>query len=171
MMKFVVRELLREDLDAIYTFMINKEIAYLTDHDPTITYEEFVDKYELYLDGHALDLKIFVIELDGLVIGKMELGYDMMNKTGIFDIIIGNKMLWGRGIAKKALKVLFSYGFKDLRLNKISCEVFRFNESSIGLMKKMNMSIDGILRQEQWVHGQFVDVFIFSILKSEFIGG
>ena len=53
----------------------------------------------------------------------------------------------------------------------MSCEVFEFNERSIHLMKSVNMSIEGILRQEQFVHGRFVDVYIFSILKSEFEGG
>ena len=37
-------------------------------------------------------------------------------------------------------------------------------------MKKMNLNIDGMLREAQFVHDKFVDIFIFSILKKEFEG-
>lgn len=170
-MKFTVREIVSDDLEVIHKFMTNPEIAHLTDNDATVSYADFEDKYNLYLNGQAIDLKIFVIVLDGRVIGKIEIGYDLVNKTGLYEIVIGNKQFWGKGIAKKAIDVLFAYGFNNLGLNKLSCEVYDYNKRSITFMKKIGMHLDGILREDRIVRNQFVDVYLFSILRKEYEGG
>lgn len=169
-MKFIVRDLIKSDLPTIYEFIKDREIAYLINYDPYETYESFTERYNLYFSGHSEDIKILTISLDDTVIGKMEIGYDLRDKTALFDLLIGDKSLWGKGYGTKALNVLFSYGFNNLGLNRISCEVYRFNERMIRLMKKMNLNIDGMLREAQFVHDKFVDIFIFSILKKEFEG-
>ncbi len=169
-MKFVIRELLREDIPILYKYITDNDIAYLTNYDKAETLEEFIAKYDMYFNGNSDGLKIFSIVLEDQVIGKLEIGYDLINKTGEFDIIIGDRELWGKGLGVKSLNVLFSYGFNNLGLNRISCEIFRFNERSIQLMRKMNMQVDGILREAQVVYGEFVDVYIFSILRKEYEG-
>ncbi len=169
-MKFMVRDIIRSDLPILYKYVTDREIAYLNNTDPFQTYDDFKEKYELYLNGKSEDIKIFTITLDDNVIGKMEIGYDMYDKSAMFDILIGNKQLWGRGYGTKALNVLFSYGFNNLGLNRLSCEVYRFNERMIRLMSKMKLHVDGMLREAQFVHGKYVDIFIFSILRSEYEG-
>ncbi len=169
-MKFIVREIIRDDLPILYKYVSDREIAYLTNHNPFETFDIFKARYDLYLNDQMEDIKIFTLLLDENVIGKMEIGYDLENKSGTFEIIIGNKTLWNRGLAVKALNVLFSYGFNNLGLNRLACEVYRFNERSIHLMKKMNMHVDGMLREAEYVHEQYTDVFIFSILRKEYEG-
>ncbi|QVK18869.1 GNAT family N-acetyltransferase [Mycoplasmatota bacterium] len=169
-MKFIVREIIRADLPILYKYVSDREIAYLTNNYLFETFEDFKSTYDLYLNGNSEDLKIFSILLGDTVIGKMEIGYDLRDKMGSFDIMIGKKELWRRGFGVKALNVLFSYGFNNLGLNRLSCEVYRFNESSIHLMRKMNMHVDGMLREAQFVHGKFVDIFIFSLLRKEYEG-
>lgn len=169
-MKFVIRELLPEDIPILYKYISDNDIAYLTNYNKAETFEEFKAKYNLYFNGNSDGLKIFSIELEDQVIGKLEIGYDLIDKTGEFDIIIGDKQLWRKGLGVKSLNVLFSYGFNNLGLNRISCEIFRFNERSIQLMRKMNMQVDGILREAQIVRGKFVDIYIFSILRKEYEG-
>ncbi len=169
-MKFLVREIIKEDLPILYTFISDREIATLTNYSQEETFEDFRAKYNLYLNGYSDEIKIFTIVYDELVIGKMEIGYDLENKTGIFDILIGNKKRWHQGFGTKALSVLFSYGFNNLGLNRISCEVYRFNEKSINLMRKMKMHVDGMLREAEFMHGQYVDIYIFSLLRKEYEG-
>lgn len=170
-MRFIVREIVKDDLPIIYNYLSDNEIAFLTDFNRNINYEDFVNKYNLYFSNNCLDLKIFTIVLDSKVVGKMEIGYDLENKTGTFEIMVGDKQLWGKGIAIKALQVLFSYGFNNLGLNRMSCEVFSFNKRSLKLMKKMNMHVDGLMRDGMYVHDKFVDVYIFSMLRREYEGG
>lgn len=169
-MKFVVRHLIKEDLPFIYNFIKDREIATLINYDPHETYESFTERYNLYFSGKNDDIKIFTITIDDKVIGKMEIGYDLEYKSALFDILIGDKNLWGKGLGKKALNVLFSYGFNNLGLNRLACEVYHFNERMIRLMDSMNMHIDGILREAHFIDGQFVDIFVFSKLRKEYEG-
>ena len=46
-MKFVVREIIKEDIPIIYKFMTEHEIAFLTNYNREISYEEFNEEYEL----------------------------------------------------------------------------------------------------------------------------
>lgn len=167
-MKFVIRELSPIDLDPLYHLLNQPEIAYLTNH-PIESYEDFIQQYRLYTEEKAIDLKIFVILINEQIIGKMELAYDLEHRTGMFEIVIGKKDYWGTGIASKALNVLLAYGFNNLRLNKISCEVFGYNGRSISFMEKNGLRLEGVLREDRFIHNQFIDVYLFSILKSEFI--
>ena len=115
--------------------------------------------------------KVFTLVLDSHVVGMMDILYDLNHKIGLFKVIIGNKQLWGIGLGQKALNVLFHYGFNNLGLNRLSCHILRYNERGIKLMKKMNMHIDGILREHQYIQGRYIDEVIFSILRKEFEGG
>ncbi|HEY8365309.1 MAG TPA: GNAT family protein [Haloplasmataceae bacterium] len=169
-MKFIVRDIIRDDVPIIYNFLKDREIAYLYNSDPFEEFDSFKERYDLYFNNQYDDLKIFIITIDNRVIGKMEIGYDMDHKTATFDILIGDKTLWGKGYASKALKVLFSYVFNNLGLNRLSCEVYDFNERMLRLMNKMNMHVDGMLRDAAFIHDRFVDIFIFSKLRKEYEG-
>src|SRR5690554_2401699 len=149
-MKFIVRNLVKEDLPVIYKFIKDPEISNLINYDNLESYESFTERYNLYFSGKSEDIKIFTITIDDEVIGKMEIGYDLNDKTALFDILIGDKKLWGKGLGKKSLNVLFSYGFNNLGLNRLACEVYHYNERMIRFMDKMEMHIDGILREAQF---------------------
>lgn len=169
-MKFIVRHIVKEDLPVLYNFIQDQEIVNLINYDRYETYESFAERYQLYFSGKNDDLKIFTITLDDNIIGKMEIGYDLQDKSALFEILIGDKKLWGKGLGKKSLNVLFSYGFNNLGLNRIACEVLHYNERMIRLMDSMKMNIDGILREARFIDGQFVDIFIFSKLRKEYEG-
>ena len=169
-MKFIVRELIPDDLPVIYGFMKDREISYLINHDPMEGLAEFINRYNFYFTEEVKDLKIFSVTLDDYLIGKMEIYYNLHNKSSLFSILIGDKSLWGKGYATKALSVLFSYGFNNLGLNRIACEVYRYNERMIRLMGKMKMNVDGILRSKELINNRFNDIYVFSILKKEYEG-
>jgi len=168
-MKFTIREMVDQDIDAIYQLMKYPHIVRLVDQ-PVASYDRFEERYKRYTNGQMVDQKIFVILLDDVVIGKMELGFDLTHKTGRFEIIIGNKQFWGTGIAVKAFEVLCSYAFNNLSLNKLSCEVLAYNERGLGFMRKMGMTMDGVLRAERMVDHQFTDVYVFSLLRDDLEG-
>ena len=60
------------------------------------------------------------------------------------------------------------YSFNTLKLNKISTHVFTDNIESITGNKKFGMKIEGKLKKHYYKNGKFKDVYIFSILKTEF---
>ena len=72
-----------------------------------------------------------------------------------------------QGLAEETCKLLFKYAFDELRLNKIWTEIYIIDERKINLYKKLGLKIDGILRENYYHDGKFIDSYIFSILKKE----
>lgn len=91
---------------------------------------------------------------------------DFDNKKAEIGYWIGKKY-WGRGYAKEALRLLISFGFNFIDLNKIYALTFAFNERSINLLNSLNFSKDGTLRQNVLQADKFIDESLFSLLKND----
>jgi RimJ/RimL family protein N-acetyltransferase len=65
-----------------------------------------------------------------------------------------------------ALKLIFS----EINMNKVSCTVYDFNFPSFKLLESAGFILEGILREYDINHisNQFVDVKLYSLLKSNF---
>ncbi|HEY8435748.1 MAG TPA: GNAT family protein [Haloplasmataceae bacterium] len=168
-LKFMVRALTRSDYDALYRLIQNTKSADLF-HPQTMTYTDFAKRFDQYLESQDDQWMIYVVLLDQNLIGKMELKIDMGNRLGQFDIVI-DEAYWGKGLAQKALNVLFDYAFKTLGLNKLIAEVLAFNVRSINFIRKMGMQLEGILREERLVNDEYVDIYRFGLLRKEFQEG
>lgn len=85
------------------------------------------------------------------------------------DIIIGPKEYLNKGYGTDALKTLIIYLFDNFDINKIWIEARANNPRAIKAYQKIGFKPEGLLRQESYFQGQFVDCARFSILKQEFI--
>ncbi len=72
-----------------------------------------------------------------------------------------------KGYGKEVLKILIDYGFNDLNLNKIYLNVYETNSRAISLYEKMGFQKEGALREEIFLNGKYIDVYVMSILKNE----
>jgi len=87
---------------------------------------------------------------------RIELSYDL------------DSTYWRRGISAKAIAAVLNYGFNVLNVNRIEASVSVLNIASKNLLLKCGFTIEGVLRQHRYHRGSFVDVYFFSLLKSEF---
>ena len=90
-----------------------------------------------------------------------------VNKTGEFGITIGDKEFQGKGYGSDALLTLLLYGFFELNLNRIWCEVYS-NNPAIDLYKKIGFQEEGRLRSHIFKQNKYYDSFLLGMLKSEF---
>ena len=74
----------------------------------------------------------------------------------------------GKGIITKAVKRLMGYGFKYLNLNKVLIRVATQNMKSKGVPQRLGFTYEGTLREDIFHNDQFLDIEIYSLLKSEF---
>jgi len=86
---------------------------------------------------------------------RIEIGYDL------------NPEYWGKGIMQEALSSIIHFAFTS-GINKIEAKIEPENTSSIRLLEKLNFCQEGVLRQHEFEKGKYVDLAIFSILKSEY---
>jgi RimJ/RimL family protein N-acetyltransferase len=62
---------------------------------------------------------------------------------------------------------MLKHGFDTLNLNRIALRVFKNNPRAIRSYEKAGFVHEGRLRQEHYQNGEYVDVFIMSILRTE----
>ncbi len=99
----------------------------------------------------------FVIEKDGLVIGKA--GFWQGPEVGF----ILHPMTWGQGLATEVLQALLDYGFQTLGYEEITADVDPRNSASLGLLKKFHFEETGraertFLLGEEWVDSIYLSL-------------
>lgn len=115
---------------------------------------------------------------DGLEAGFVIFENDIaVGRIGINRIVKENKIgeigYWiieaaaGKGIVTACSKAMLDYGFSNLNLNRIEIKCAVENIKSARVAEKLNFTKEGILRQAEWLNGKFVDLYLFSLLKSE----
>lgn len=79
-----------------------------------------------------------------------------------------SKKYCGKGIMTWCTGELIRIGFEELRLNKIKIHCASGNKSSKAIPERLGLVYEGLLRSEQCLYGEFVDLLAYSILKSEY---
>ena len=74
---------------------------------------------------------------------------------------------WNQGIMTEALREVIRYTFSEMDINRIEAQHETENPASGRVMEKCGMKKEGILRQRLYNKGRFVDVCLYSILRSE----
>jgi RimJ/RimL family protein N-acetyltransferase len=92
---------------------------------------------------------------------------DQHDRSAEIGISIGEKEFWDQGYGTKAIRLIVGHGFGNLNLNRIYLRVYETNPRGKRCYEKAGFSVDGRLRQARFLEGKYVDVFIMSILKSE----
>lgn len=98
-------------------------------------------------------------------IGLMNL--DWKNKNAELGYWIGRKYR-GKGYITEAVSLILKFGFKGLKLNRIWAAVFETNKASIKILKKNNLTYEGLMRETVLKVGNWQNQVLYSILRSEF---
>ena len=104
----------------------------------------------------------------------------LIGHCGFFDIDRSNccaeisyclkNGLWGQGIMTEALDAMLRFGFEDYGLNRIAAKVMKGNAGSVKVMQKLGFVQEGSLRKSLYKNGQYHDLMIFYVLKSDYHG-
>jgi RimJ/RimL family protein N-acetyltransferase len=84
-----------------------------------------------------------------------------------YGIAIGREY-WGKGYAKEAIRILLRYYFEELRYQKVTVNVYAFNERSIKLHEKLGFQHEGRLRRMIYTGGEFHDEIYLGLTREEF---
>ena len=112
----------------------------------------------------------FIIEdaKTGMPVGSVFIkNIDCESKKGEYGIFIGEEAARGRGIGSDAARLILSYGFKEIGLNRIYLSVFAKNRIAIESYKRAGFREEGMLREDYYADGQYDDILLMSILRKE----
>jgi len=164
----------KEDIPAVLDVINDPEVKlYLT---PGIPFPYRLEDEAKWYDEMGKDPSksySFAIERkeDGQYLGGC--GYneiDWHNSVVTVGIFLSSK--WhGKGYGTDTMRVLTSFVFKEMPVNKIALKVFAFNKRGIRSYEKCGFKTDGVLRQHAFRNGEYHDEVVMSLLRSEWSAG
>lgn len=89
------------------------------------------------------------ILVDNKYVGNIYLT-NIHDGVATYHIFLGEKNIWGKGIAKQASLLILKYAFESLHLSLVELHVRIKNERAIELYKRVGFT--EISRSEEWVH-------------------
>lgn len=78
-----------------------------------------------------------------------------------------SRAYWGQGLAPEAVGALIRFGFSRMQLNRIQAMCMAQNLASERVMQKVGMQYEGTLRQYLLVKGNYCDLKVYSLLRTE----
>ena len=98
------------------------------------------------------------------IIGHHKISW--VNKSTSLGYWLG-KSFSGKGIMTSACKALIEFSFNDLKINCIEVAAATENKKSRAIPERLGFSLDGVLRQREWLYDKFVDHAVYSLLSSD----
>lgn len=126
---------------------------------------EFIES--LYKSENDIVFGIVMKEADTLI-GVTSLNrIDFKDRHAAFAIFIGEKSRWGKGYGTEVTTLITGYAFDTLNLNRLSLQVYEYNERGIRAYEKVGFKREGVLRQEHYYEGRYWDTIAMAILREE----
>lgn len=161
-----LRPLEREDLKFVHSLDNDANVMRYWFEEP---YEAFVELQELY-DKHIHDQteRRFIIDHNGVNLGLVELiEIDYIHRRSEFQIII-DPQHQNKGYAMIATRMAMDYAFLVLNLYKLYLIVDNDNSKAIHVYEKLGFEVEGVLKHEFFVNGDYHDATRMCIFQSQY---
>lgn len=110
----------------------------------------------------------WIIEYNGKLLGVAALAdISSLFNSCFWGFYLGDTSIRGAGIGSKVEYNLIQYVFEELKLNKMRCEVFAFNDKVVMMKEKFGFRREGYYRQHIKKDGVYKDVVGLALLKEE----
>lgn len=171
--RLLLRPLGMGDLEFVFRHFSDPDVnRYLLDEEPLTTREQAQAIIDFYsLPGRkSYNRWVLVRKMDAHPVGtcgyhqwqtthhRAEIGYDL------------EKASWKQGIMTEALRVILSYGFEQMELNRVEALVYVENDASIRLLERLGFQKEGVLRQYFRRGNIYYDHWLLSLLKADWQG-
>jgi RimJ/RimL family protein N-acetyltransferase len=124
---------------------------------------------DYFTDDDPYTGRCFAIETVDIPIGMICYNrIDRDNRNVDIDMLIGDKKYWNLGLGSDALKTFIRYLFTHFGLNRIWLGSYVYNERALRTYEKAGFMREGVLREDAYIEGKFVDTIVLSILRREF---
>jgi len=77
----------------------------------------------------------------------------------------------GRGVGRRAIRLVLGYAFAGMGLNRVDLRVLDFNERAIRCYKACGFQVEGRARQSARIGDRFHDDVMMGVLAQEFSSG
>ena len=74
---------------------------------------------------------------------------------------------WGQGYATEAATAMVEYGFRELRLHRISSWCIGDNAASARVLERLGLKLEGRLQENEYFKSRWWDTLLYGLLESE----
>ena len=165
-----LRELTDADFEAVHEYASDPEVVRFMNWGPN-TKQDTRDFLERAQSAALVEPRL---KHDFAVVGK-ESGR-LLGAIGLyvapeeFQAMLGycySAAAWGQGYATEAAETVVRFGFDVLMLNRIWAGCDPDNAGSIRVLEKAGMTLEGRLREDVRIRGEFRDSLVYGVLERE----
>jgi diamine N-acetyltransferase len=165
--RVILRAVERDDIKRLHEMQRNVELVMFGDGDwRPVPLAAFEKEYDKHLSDE--EKAWFVIEVDGKVVGETGLHHrDRRSRVSAFGIGIYDPEYVGQGHGREAIALLLDWAFRIQNYERIWLDTWATNERAIRCYKAVGFVEEGRKRRHIYFDGQYVDVVIMGLLRSE----
>ena len=107
---------------------------------------------------------------DGQLIGSCGIRRKLEND---WEADIGYELApeyWGQGYATEAAQAVVEFGFRELKLHRVSSWCIADNAASARVLERLGLRLEGRLRENEYFKGRWWDTLLYGLLESEWRG-
>lgn len=165
-----LRALELSDGDALWRWFADREVVRYSLSMwlfPTSRHETQTWLERTISDKHTLTLGIVERSSSALIGFAGIASISLINRSGEYFILIGNKACWSRGYGTAVTNLIVAYGFATLNLYRIALTVSNINRAGVTAYERAGFTREGVLRQACYRDGQYHDKIVMAILRPE----
>ena len=128
------------------------------------------DYYRTMIASHTDFFFAILLNKNNQFIGTAKAGHiDFFARHADIGVMIGEKSLWGMGIATDSLRALANFMFDEIDLRRLSAGVMANNPSMVRVFEKLGFRKEGCFREQDRLGDLYIDHIHLGCLKTEFI--
>ena len=164
--RVVLRPFRPEDVEPLWRAKLDPVKWAQTSAQPLtpVTLEEHRARYaEPAKDSSAQ----FAVDVDGELVGRALLFHvdDLARNAELGLALLPEHQ--GKGYGRDVLRVLVDYGFRSRNLHRVHLQTLSSNERGLRAYRAVGFVEEGRQREHAWVEGQYEDMVLMGILRSE----
>ncbi|GED67644.1 acetyltransferase [Brevibacillus reuszeri] len=175
-----LRPVTAEDMERLYVWRNDEEVATWAAGSSFVTYsivslDTLRTMYEEALRTSKLDDKLnqfifSVYTLDGVHIGNCDYRQvDPITRAATIGIGILAKEYWSKGYGTDTLHALLRFLFLKMNLNRVQLDTWSGNTRAIRAYEKCGFVLEGRLRQNEYIDGQYHDTILMGLLREDYL--
>ena len=91
---------------------------------------------------------------------------DLSNKSSSIGYWVSEDSQ-GLGLVTQSVKAILNFGFNTLDFNRIVIRAQPANTRSCAIPERLGFTVEGIAKEAEQLNGQFVDLRIYALLRSQ----
>ena len=130
------------------------------------TLRAYIQRFE----GSSTDILLAIVDREtDQHVGTVTLNHiNWIFRSADTGLMIGRREFWGRGYALESWSLICDHAFRRLNLHKIVAAVAAANTRSVAVLQKLGFQVEGTMRSEVIIDGEYADGVRLGLLRNEF---